>query len=76
MGTVVVKCVVTGLDFAVGIETDEYSFNSLPDIRLKARCPHCGVDHDWSPRHARLRTNLIIRTSRATDCTGETLPRG
>ena len=60
MGTVVVPCAVTGLDFPVGIETDEYSFITLPDLRLKARCPHCGVDHDWSPRNAKLRKNLLI----------------
>lgn len=76
MGTVVVRCVVTGLDFAVGIETDEYSFTTLPDIKLKARCPHCGAVHDWSPRHARLRTNLIIGPSLAAGQPAETVPKG
>lgn len=57
MGTVVVRCAVTGLDFAVGIETDEHSFVTLPDLKLKARCPHCQTDHEWSPRQARLRSD-------------------
>lgn len=64
MGTVVIRCIVTGLEFSVGIETDEYSFHSLPDLRLKARCPHCGSDHDWSPRQARLRMNAALGISK------------
>ncbi len=60
MGTVVIQCPVTGLEFSVGIETDEFSFNTLPDLRLKARCPHCGADHEWSPRQARLRLYLVV----------------
>ena len=75
MGTVVVRCAVTGLDYAVGLETDEYSFTTLPDIRLKARCPHCGADHDWSPRHARLRENLIIGTEQSPHRSTETPPK-
>lgn len=63
MGTVVTQCTVTGLEFAVGIETDEFSFHSLPDIRLKARCPHCGSIHDWSPRQARLRLDMACDAS-------------
>lgn len=59
MGTVVIQCAVTGRDFAVGIETDEYSFATLPDLRLKARCPHCGADHTWSPRQARLQLYVV-----------------
>lgn|GEM_PF-738186 len=54
MGTVVIKCNVTGKDFSVGIQTDEFSFKALPDLRLKARCPHCGSQHEWTPREARL----------------------
>ena len=65
MGTVVIQCAVTGLEFAVGIETDEYSFNTLPDLRLKARCPHCGADHNWSPRQARLQLNSVAGRSPA-----------
>lgn len=61
MGTVVIQCSITGLDFSVGIETDEFSFGSLPDVRLKSRCPHCGSLHDWSPRQARLRADLPIK---------------
>lgn len=64
MGTVVVECAVTGLDFAVGIETDEFSFDTLPDLKLKARCPHCGSDHVWSPRQARLRLHAPVSAPR------------
>lgn len=76
MGTVVVRCTVTGLEFAVGIETDEFSFHSLPDLRLKARCPHCGSNHDWSPRQARLHMNAAHCTSGRQRGTVETSPKG
>lgn len=65
MGTVVIKCDATGLDFSVGIETDEISFGALPDIRLKTRCPHCGSEHNWSTRQARLRTDFPFGAARS-----------
>jgi len=61
MGTVVIKCNVIGKDFSVGIETDEFSFNALPDLRLKSRCPFCGSEHEWTPRQARLRRDPWLR---------------
>ena len=76
MGTVVIKCIATGLEFAVGIETDEFSFNSLPDIRLKSHCPHCGSDHEWSPRHARLRTYAALGGSGSKQELLETTSQG
>lgn len=75
MGTVVIQCVVTGLEFAVGLETDEFSFSSLPDISLKARCPHCGSDHAWSPRQARLRTDMALGISKSQRDTAEISPK-
>ena len=71
MGTVVIKCAATGLDFSVGIETDEISFGTLPDIRLKSRCPHCGNEHHWSTRQARLRVDFPFRTVRSAPSQAE-----
>lgn len=65
MGTIVIKCNVTGKDFSVGIETDEFSFKALPDLRLKARCPFCGSDHEWTPREARLLEGPLIGEPKA-----------
>ena len=54
MGTIILRCPVTGREYASNIETDEETFLRLPDIKMKAHCPHCGADHTWSLRKARL----------------------
>lgn len=54
MGTIILRCPITGREYASGIEIDEASFLRLPDIKMKSRCPHCGTDHTWSLRDARL----------------------
>lgn len=54
MGTIILRCPKTGLEYASGIEIDDASFLRLPDIKMKSRCPHCGADHIWSLRDARV----------------------
>lgn len=63
MGTIIVRCPVTGLEYASGIEIDEASFLRLPDIKMKSRCPHCGADHLWSLREARLSAEKLAGVS-------------
>jgi hypothetical protein len=55
MGVVTIRCPITGQDVATGIETDEASFNQIPDVLTRSRCPLCGLDHSWWKREARLR---------------------
>ncbi len=54
MGTIILRCPSTGREYPSGLEIDEASFRRLPDIIMKAHCPHCGADHVWSLREARL----------------------
>jgi hypothetical protein len=55
---VMIRCPRTGQDVATGIETDEESFKTLPDVLSYTRCPHCGIDHAWWPDEARLSDSL------------------
>ncbi len=54
MKAIVLRCPTTGIEYTLGVETDEASFNSLPDRPMTARCPYCGIDHEWRPVEARL----------------------
>lgn len=63
MGTIMLRCPTTGLEYASGLEIDEASFLRLPDIKMKSRCPHCGADHIWSLREARLSAEKLAGVS-------------
>lgn len=63
MGTIILRCPTTGLEYASSIEIDEASFLRLPDIRMKSRCPHCAADHIWSLREARLSAKKLAGVS-------------
>jgi len=54
VGVLLIKCPVTGKEFSTGIETDERSFELIPNTVAQALCPHCGNDHAWSKFDARL----------------------
>ena len=67
MGTIIIRCPVTRLEYASGIEIDEASFVRLPDVKVKSRCPHRGVDHLWSLREARLSAEKLAGVSALAD---------
>jgi predicted RNA-binding Zn-ribbon protein involved in translation (DUF1610 family) len=52
MGVVMITCPSTGRAVPTGIETDQRSFNDLPDTLSKSKCPHCGAEHVWRAREA------------------------
>jgi hypothetical protein len=54
MGVLMLRCPTTGRAFATGVNTDEATFERMPDTVGTARCPHCGQEHPWRPRDARL----------------------
>jgi len=58
MSILAIRCPQTGQDIPTGIETDDQSFQSMPDVMVYTRCPHCGVDHAWWPDEARLTDSL------------------
>ena len=39
-------------ELSTGVEMDAASFERLPDIRSRIKCPVCNLDHDWSTRDA------------------------
>jgi hypothetical protein len=49
---VMVRCPATGRELSTGVEMDAETFERLPHIRSRMRCPVCSVDHDWSTREA------------------------
>ncbi len=52
MGAIMIKCPNTGQAIATGIETDPNSFEQIPDVLGRARCPLCGLEHSWWKREA------------------------
>jgi len=53
-GVLVVKCPTTGKDFSTGILTDEDSLSLTPRELTRSHCPHCGVEHAWWTKDAKL----------------------
>jgi hypothetical protein len=47
-----VRCPATGRELSTGIEMDAATFEQLPEIRARIRCPACGLDHTWSTGEA------------------------
>jgi len=53
-GVLVVTCPITGKDFSTGILTDEGSLALTPRELAHSHCPHCGVEHAWWTKDAKL----------------------
>ena len=51
-GVVMVRCPATDHELSTGVEMDAATFERLPDIRSRIKCPVCNLDHDWSTRDA------------------------
>ena len=54
MGVILITCPNTGVEFSTGIHADADTFNSLADVLVRSHCPHCGLQHNWWKREARL----------------------
>ena len=53
MPTVLFNCPATGREVPSGIETDDYSFESMAQ-ELTLLCPHCGELHTWQMREGHI----------------------
>ena len=51
-GVVMVRCPATSRELSTGVEMDAATFERLPDIRSRIKCPVCYLDYDWSTRDA------------------------
>lgn len=58
MGVLLITCPNTGREFSTGIHADADTFNSLPDVLVQSHCPHCGLQHNWWKREARLMDSI------------------
>jgi hypothetical protein len=58
MPTILIDCPKTNREFSTGIIIDKASFDVLRNVPGFARCPHCGQEHEWSKRDARLAENV------------------
>jgi hypothetical protein len=47
MGIVWIKCPATGRRAPTGIRTEATTVSKFPEQLKSARCPFCGVRHDW-----------------------------
>ncbi len=47
MQVVMIRCPYRGQPVSTGIETDETTFERLPDTLILSRCPLCGLEHVW-----------------------------
>ena len=54
MGVLVIKCHVTGREFATGVHTDAESLAKMRNEVSSARCPYCLTEHSWRPLDAKL----------------------
>ena len=52
MAMLMIRCPRTGLEVPTEIETDPHSFQTIPDVLIYTRCPHCKIDHAWWPDEA------------------------
>jgi hypothetical protein len=52
IGIVMVRCPATGRDLSTGVEMDAATFERLPEIRSRMKCPACGIDHTLSTHEA------------------------
>jgi len=65
MGAIMIRCPVTDELIPVGIDTDQDSFQALPNVEAApVRCPACGGLHVWSKRDAILETTMRIKAFR------------
>lgn len=54
MAVVMINCPQTGVAVSTGIETDQTTFERLPDAEVRLLCPRCGQTHIWRKANATL----------------------
>ncbi len=62
MGVIWIKCPATGRKAPTGIETEAKQIVQLPAQLSNARCPFCGMRHNWVSDDA-----WVVGPSRATE---------
>jgi len=52
MGSVMIRCPVTGQEISTGLEASRLSFNHSPVFFGGTFCPICRTDHQWFAKDA------------------------
>lgn len=47
MGSIMIKCPVTGAAIATGLQAEQASFARTPVFFSRSFCHHCGIAHEW-----------------------------
>jgi hypothetical protein len=63
MSHVMIRCPHTGRAVATGVETDNSTFDRIPDVLMHVQCPLCGLEHSWWKREAWLQDQAVQECS-------------
>lgn len=66
MDEIMILCPVTERRVSTGILIDQTSFDRLPKVVSKLKCPHCGGSHSWTVADAWLAAGLSSPNGYAT----------
>jgi len=59
MGALLLKCPKTGKNFSTGIQAEGNTVEKLPQVQMRSKCPHCGLEHLWWTREATLAEAIL-----------------
>jgi hypothetical protein len=52
MGSLMIRCPVTGREISAGIEADDALFRSSPVFFSRSYCAFCRTEHEWFAKDA------------------------
>ena len=52
MGSLMIRCPVTGREISAGIEADNSHFRASPVFFSRSYCAFCRTDHEWFAKDA------------------------
>jgi hypothetical protein len=52
MGSLMIRCPVTGREISAGIEADDSRFRSSPVFFSRSYCAFCRTEHEWFAKDA------------------------
>jgi hypothetical protein len=66
MGSLMIRCPVTGREISAGIEADDSHFRSSPVFFSRSYCAFCRTEHEWFAKDAWVceAPALLVATSR------------
>jgi hypothetical protein len=68
VGTLIIKCPVTGKSISTGVQIDAKGFAQMPNLVAYAHCADCMTDHAWRPLDATFVEAWPPSRARGTSC--------